>query len=245
VQRCVEDGRESRYLGGWRLPWAPAGRAAARARRPPKRPQRPLSAACGGLTCSGAVTVAEIAIEINGHLGTGPPETRAGRRTVGLPGVVVAELAAHVAEYVGQEADALVFQGEWGGQLRPVTFRPRIWRPATRAAGLDGLHPHDLRHTAVALWIAAGASPKEVAVRAGHTSVKTVLDVYGHLYDEADTRLRSRLDAVFVAPSTGPSAAPAEQETAPGRPPAEPVGPANEKDLAWAPGLTCCVVWWA
>ena len=44
-----------------------------------------------------------------------------------------------------------------------------------------GLRPHDLRHTAVAFWIAAGASPKEIATRAGHTSVVTVLDRYGHL----------------------------------------------------------------
>ena len=37
----------------------------------------------------------------------------------------------------------------------------------------------DLRHTAVALWIAAGANPKEVSVRAGHTSVAFTLDRYG------------------------------------------------------------------
>jgi integrase len=43
--------------------------------------------------------------------------------------------------------------------------------PLDRAAGLEGLRTHDLRHTAVALWIAAGANPKEVAARAGHTSV--------------------------------------------------------------------------
>jgi hypothetical protein len=80
----------------------------------------------------------------------------------------------------------------------PNNFRRRIWRPAVRAAEFDGLRIHDLRHTAVALWIAAGASPKEVARRAGHTSVKTVLDVYGHLYDEADVALRERLEAMFV-----------------------------------------------
>jgi integrase len=54
-----------------------------------------------------------------------------------------------------------------------------LWVPATRAAGLQGLRIHDLRHTAVALWIAAGATPKEVAVRAGHTSVSFTLDRYG------------------------------------------------------------------
>ena len=79
-----------------------------------------------------------------------------------------------------------------------TALRGRVWRPATVAAGLDGLKVHELRHTAVALWIAAGASPKEVAARAGHTSVKTVLDVYGGLYPEADTALRDRLDAMFT-----------------------------------------------
>ncbi|HZA71922.1 MAG TPA: hypothetical protein VE476_03335, partial [Propionibacteriaceae bacterium] len=47
--------------------------------------------------------------------------------------------------------------------------------------------------------IAAGASPREVATRAGHTSVRTVLDVYGHLYPESDTTLRGRLDEMIEA----------------------------------------------
>jgi integrase len=62
---------------------------------------------------------------------------------------------------------------------------------------LDGLRIHDLRHTAVALWIAAGANPKEVPARAGHASVSFTLDRYGHLYPEADTALRDRLDALY------------------------------------------------
>jgi len=32
----------------------------------------------------------------------------------------------------------------------------------------------------VALWIAARVTPKEVAMRAGHTSVSLTLDRYGH-----------------------------------------------------------------
>jgi len=43
------------------------------------------------------------------------------------------------------------------------------------------LRHHDLRHTAVSLWIAAGANPVEIKTRAGHASVSTVLDRYGHL----------------------------------------------------------------
>jgi hypothetical protein len=46
---------------------------------------------------------------------------------------------------------------------------------------------------------AASAGPKEVAARVGHTSVSFTLDRYGHLYPEADTTLRDRLDALYVA----------------------------------------------
>jgi integrase len=74
-----------------------------------------------------------------------------------------------------------------------------LWRPAVRAAGLDGLRIHDLRHTAVALRIAAGANPKEVAAWAGNASVSFTLDRYGHLYPDADLNLRERLDAIWTA----------------------------------------------
>ena len=46
----------------------------------------------------------------------------------------------------------------------------------------------------MALWIAAGANPKEVAVRAGHASVSFTLDRYGHPFPEADLLLRDRLE---------------------------------------------------
>jgi integrase len=144
----------------------------------------------------GTVEVAEIVTEAEGVVRFGPPKTRAGRRTVGLPRAVVDELAAHL---VRAESEAFVFAAPEGGPLRVHGFRARVWRPATRRAELDGLRIHDLRHTAVALWIAVGANPKEVAARAGHTSVSFTLDRYGHLYPEADTALRDRLDSLYVA----------------------------------------------
>jgi integrase len=42
----------------------------------------------------GTVDIAEIVAEVQGQLYTGPPKARAGRRTVGLPRVVIEELAA-------------------------------------------------------------------------------------------------------------------------------------------------------
>jgi integrase len=95
-------------------------------------------------------------------------------------------------------ADAHVFTAEKGGVLRTSNFRIKVWLPAVRTAGLAPLRPHDLRHTAVALWIAVGANPKEVSVRAGHTSVSFTLDRYGHLFPGHDAELRDRLDAMHA-----------------------------------------------
>ena len=146
---------------------------------------------------AGIVDVAETVNELKGRLAIGPPKTKASRRKVSLPAGVVEELAEHL-RYPGRPTD-FVFRARGGQVLRVSNFRQKIWRPAVVAVNLDGLRIHDLRHTAVALWIAAGASPKEVAQRAGHTSVSFVLDRYGHLFPQADTALRARLDELFRA----------------------------------------------
>ena len=67
------------------------------------------------------------------------------------------------------------------------------------AAGLAPLRIHDLRHTAVSLWIAGGGNPKQVAVLAGHSSVTIVLDRYGHLYPHQDDALIASLEAGAAA----------------------------------------------
>ena len=117
--------------------------------------------------------------------------------------LVVGALEQHLATYTAPGPDAYVFTAPAGGPLRATGFRGRVWRPATVAAGLEDLKVHELRHTAVALWIAAGASPKEVAARAGHTSVSFTLDRYGGLFEGHDRELRDRLDAMYTDASEG------------------------------------------
>jgi integrase len=161
------------------------------------------------------VDVAEILVEVRGHHHFGPPKTRAGRRSVPIPKAVTEALTEHLAGLGGGD---LVFPAPEGGPMRPSQFRRRAWQPACVRAGVGamvegedkkrhyvGLRIHDLRHTAVALWIAAGASPKEVAARAGHTSVVTVLDRYGHLLPGSEEAVTDALDAMFEAAKTPPT----------------------------------------
>ena len=65
------------------------------------------------------------------------------------------------------------------GSTRRSTFRSRVWLPAVADSVGQPMRFHDLRHSHVALLIAEGAHPAVIASRLGHTSVKTVLDVYG------------------------------------------------------------------
>jgi integrase len=143
----------------------------------------------------GRLSVSEQVTEVGGHLDAGPPKTRAGRRYVPLPAIVSEELAAHIAANVADDPAARVFASPDGGLLSRTRFRSRVWVPAIHAAGLDGLRVHDLRHTAISLWIADGVNPKKIAARAGHTSVRFVLDTYGHLYREDDSQELERADA--------------------------------------------------
>lgn len=75
-----------------------------------------------------------------------------------------------------------------------------------KLAGLDGFTFHDMRHTAVSLWVAAGATGLEVAKWAGHRSAAFTKSRYAHLFPEAGDELAARLDA-FIATSTPTPAA--------------------------------------
>jgi hypothetical protein len=65
-------------------------------------------------------------------------------------------LSDHLANFTDDHPDAFVFTAPKGGPLRLSSWRRRYWIPAGESAHLAPLRPHDMRHTAVALWIAAG-----------------------------------------------------------------------------------------
>ncbi|MBK5267645.1 MAG: tyrosine-type recombinase/integrase, partial [Acidimicrobiia bacterium] len=90
--------------------------------------------------------------------------------------------------------DRLIFTAPEGGPIRRNTFRSRFWLPAVTDSVGQPMRFHDLRHSHVALLIAQGAHPAVIASRLGHTSVKTVLDAYGHLYEGLDRTAANTLN---------------------------------------------------
>ena len=137
--------------------------------------------------------------EVSGHLTYGETKTRAARRTISIPTWLVDVLAQHIAAYPGN--NDLVFTAPAGGPLRRTSFRSRFWKPAVRSSVGEPCRFHDMRHTHVALLIDQGAHPSVIASRLGHTSVRTVLDVYGHLFEGLDRDIADALGAPSDAPA--------------------------------------------
>jgi len=114
----------------------------------------------------------------------GDPKTVSGTRSVTLS----SELGAAI-EALRVIGDAPLFTTTNGCLLNLSNFRRRHFKPALKAAGLREVRIHDLRHSAISLWINDGANIKHVTERSGIKSVKTALDRYGHLYPNADQEL--------------------------------------------------------
>jgi integrase len=144
------------------------------------------------------VTVAEQLVEVNGRLAFGPPKTEASLRTVALPAPVVDALDAHLARWAEPGVEGLVFPAPERGALRRSNFRRRVWAPAVRRVGLDGLRFHDLRHAAGTQAAVAGATTKELMARLGHSSPRAAL-IYQHATPERDLQLAAQLDLLAAS----------------------------------------------
>jgi integrase len=132
------------------------------------------------------LAVVETCAEVAGKVTFADVKSPSSRRTVDVPLFVLTMLAEHLAHHGRPGPEELLFLAPEGGPLRRSTFRTRVFNPAVRRAGLDGLTFHALRHTAVGLMIEAGAHPEAIKGRLGHASIRTTSDVYGHVLPGVD-----------------------------------------------------------
>ncbi len=142
------------------------------------------------------VHVGQRVVELSGRLDLRPyPKTRAGRRTVPMPGFVVAALRTHLRE---QPAIGLAFGTRSGTPVRRSNSPAGVWAPAVERSGLPaGLRFHDLRHS-YATWLVSDGGPINVVSRLmGHEQISRTLNRYTHdARDYADLRVRSVFDGL-------------------------------------------------
>ena len=112
-------------------------------------------------------------------------------RTVPVPRFPAPLLQTEVGE---RDAAALLFPSRRGGFLSVGEVR-WVFDPAATAIGVEGLTPHELRHTCASLAIAAGANIKVLQTLLGHKTATLTLDRYGHLFPDDLGRIADAFDA--------------------------------------------------
>ncbi|OSC30692.1 site-specific integrase [Mycobacterium vulneris] len=125
------------------------------------------------------ISVSSNAVQIGVRHEVGPTKGREAR-SVPVPQFVLNELSVACA---GKGLNDLVFSTPDGRYLpRPKSSNGWFTR-AVRAAGVQSVTPHDLRHTCASLAVSAGVNVLALARMLGHKDPSVTLRVYADLFD--------------------------------------------------------------
>jgi len=123
----------------------------------------------------------------------GPPELRAPKyesgRTVFASDELLQVLAQHVEQHLRSSAGWLFTGSDLAAPISPSTVNS-WWQRTTRAAGVEGITVHSLRHYFASGLIAAGCDVVTVQRALGHKSPSVTLNTYSHLWPTAEDRTR-------------------------------------------------------
>jgi integrase len=118
-------------------------------------------------------------------------------RAVPLPQFLAPLLKTEIGD---RAASDLLFPSRRGGWLTEGEVR-WVFDPAAIAVGVDGLTPHELRHTCASLAITAGANVKVLQTLLGHKTATLTLDRYGHLFPDDLDRIADAFDVATKTPA--------------------------------------------
>ncbi len=108
--------------------------------------------------------------------------------------IVISELKKWKLACPFNELD-LVFPNDAGKPMNNKNMLRRYFRPALKAAGLQKLRFHDLRHTNASLRLENGENIKYIQTQLGHSSPTVTLNVYAHLMSLTNQEAACRLEA--------------------------------------------------
>lgn len=116
----------------------------------------------------------------------------------------------------GTNSDGLVFAAENGEPYDPEELYRRF-QASVRAAGLERVPLHMLRHVAASLLIEAGVDIAIISKRLGHSKISLTADTYGHLIGNVSKRAAAaavQLVPRRVTDGAGPALSGASEDVA-------------------------------
>jgi integrase len=136
---------------------------------------------------------------------TKPPKTRAGRRDISLPDILVDVLREHrkaALEWRMQLGagrlpdDALLFANLDGGPLQPSNVSSD-WGELANRIGMPEITFHALRHSHASQLIASGVDIVTISKRLGHAKPSVTLAIYAHMLTSDDSKAAAAINAVW------------------------------------------------
>ncbi|HEU0205527.1 MAG TPA: tyrosine-type recombinase/integrase [Pseudolysinimonas sp.] len=148
-------------------------------------------------------SIVDNAVAVGGQIVVGSPKTHR-VRSVPFPKFVARLLTDQMQD---KGPDNLLFgDGERHLALphsRQGWFAQAVRRVQARDESFPRLTPHELRHTAASLSVAAGANVKAVQRMLGHASAAMTLDIYADLFDDDLDGVADALEAARAKALSG------------------------------------------
>ena len=115
----------------------------------------------------------------------GTPKSKCSVRMIDIPESLVKELKHWKLACCVSEHDS-IFPSPEGKLSQHDNVVKRYFNSALRLAGLRKVAFHSLRHSNASMRIRAGQNIKYIQTQMGHASINITLDIYGHLFNDAD-----------------------------------------------------------
>jgi integrase len=133
------------------------------------------------------------------------PKTKAGRRDITLPDLLVETLREFRKEQLEMRIklgagklpdDALLFANLDGGPLQPSNVSSD-WGDLAGRLGVPDVTFHGLRHTHASQLFDAGVDIVTIAKRLGHAKPSVTLAIYAHLFQKDDAKAAAAINAAL------------------------------------------------
>jgi integrase len=147
------------------------------------------------VTVAGQIRAVDRRFRAGERLTWSEPKTDESAQTAPIADFAIAALQRHREAMRGRPANrhGLVFTSPRGTPLDPRNVA-RSWYAFLDRAGLRRIRVHDIRHTAISLALAQGATLEDAKRMARHKSIRQTSDTYGHLVRSRQREIASMLD---------------------------------------------------
>lgn len=169
---------------------------------------------------TGLLYIQHTLIRLNGEYIRETTKTEDSTRRIMLPDYIIELLKEHKKKQLEKRFRMgaawmnpdLVFTNTQGNFYITGNLNNKLKRVIKGSDLPQDLHLHSLRHTFASLLINGNVSARVIADRLGHSTTKTTLDTYSHVYKESEARA---MQAVDIALFKDKKAAPQKPEQKP------------------------------